>query len=296
MTILVTGGSGFIGHHLVKKLKNIGKEVLVLDINEPKQEVDFVKGSVLEKDVLNKIKNQYNITEIYHLASAIGVQYTDKEKLITLNVIIEGTKNLIQFFDDSINFFYFASSSEVYGSTNMATETDDPSPFSTYGVAKIAAEEYVKVICENRGIRYVITRFFNIYGSHQSSSFVVPKFIEKALANDDLKLNNGGIQKRCFTFVDDAIDALIKIFKSNTQGIFNIGNPDNHYSIKELAETILKLTNSKSKIQILPEISHDVLERIPNIAKIKIQLGWIPKVSLEMGLNKMLGSQVILKN
>lgn len=116
------------------------------------------------------------------------------------------------------------------------------------------------------------------------------------MKNKEITLNGGGLQKRSFIYIEDVTDVLVKFVNSKVKGIFNIGNPVNHISIKELAEIIVKLTESSSEIKVLPPIAHDVLDRVPNIEKVKLKFNWEPKVSLEEGLTNVIKSYVILKN
>jgi UDP-glucose 4-epimerase len=293
MAILITGGNGFIGKHLTKELISSGEKVIILDLKESNfsSDLKFISGNILDKNLLIDIKKKYPISKIYHLASAIGVDFTDKYKLNTLNIIIEGTKNILEIFGKDIDFFFYASSSEVYGSTEFATESDQLRPFSTYGIAKIAAEEYVKIMCSNYKLRYFIGRFFNVFGPEQSKNFVVSKFIDQALKNEDIFINGNGSQKRCFTYVEDVSKILAELRTSNESGIFNLGNPKNHYSIKELAFKIIEISNSRSKIYFSNAITHDVSERIPNIKKIIEKMNWEPKISLDKGIKKIIQSR-----
>lgn len=304
---LVTGGAGFIGSHLCKSLLENGYKVVCADnfatgskknINDLTKdpnfqliEVDISIRSSLEE--LSGLEFDY----IFHLASpASPVDYQNLPEE-TLLVNSEGTLNMLKLAKEKNAKFLLASTSEIYGDPlehpqkeSYRGNVNSYGPRSCYDEGKRFAETAVYIYVHKHNVDARIVRIFNTYGPNmqKDDGRVVSNFINWALEGRDLKIDGDGSQTRSFCFVSDLVDGLTKaMFEEGTSGeIFNLGNPD-EYKIKELAEKIVKMTNSNSKIIFSEKFRvDDPMQRCPDITKAKEVLNWQPKVDLDEGLQK----------
>lgn len=295
MKIFVTGGSGFIATPLVEHLLEKGYHVKILDLKEPKirhKNIEFANKSILD-NITNEIKG---CDAVFHFAALLGVENSDKRPLDTMKIDLEGSVNVFKSaMEANIKRMIFSSSSEVYGEPRELPIREDSAkgPVSTYGVSKLAAEMYAKAYNQEFGTDIRVVRFFNVYGPRQTINFVVPIFINLALQNNPIKIFGEGNQTRCFTYVEDVADAVLKVFEKGKAGeAYNIGN-NQPTTILELAQIVKELTGSQSQIikvgfgkeTRLKE--REIEYRIPDISKIKT-LGWGPKTSIREGIKKML--------
>lgn len=295
MKVFVTGGSGFIGLSLVKHLLDKGHYVKVLDLKEPDinhENLKFINESIMD-ELSEEIKG---CDLVIHLAAMLGVDNSDNRPLETMKINLEGSVNVFKSsIEAGVKHIIYASSSEVYGEPRELPIREDSikGPISTYGVSKLASEIYAKAFNHEFGSDIKIVRFFNVYGPNQSSNFVVPSFINNALENKPLKIFGNGTQTRCFTYVEDISEAVIKVVEKGKAGeAYNIGN--NHpTSILELASAIKEITKSNSEI-IKAGFGKDtrlkereIEYRIPDISKMKA-LGWEPKTMVREGIKKIL--------
>jgi len=295
MKILVTGGSGFIGTHVTKRLMEDGHQVRVFDISPPRNMcVEFVKGNI---NVLEHISNAVkNVDIVIHLAGVVGVGKTEKYPLTTLITNVQGTLNVLKScIDQKVEKIIFSSTSEVYGEPQVipVPETHPLVPQSPYAVSKVACEEFIKACGKEHGLDFLILRFFNVYGPGQSTDFVVPRFVSSALKNQTLFIHGDGNQIRAFCHVEDVAKAVSLAVSYEKNDIFNIGNDTEPITIRGLAEKIISLLGSKSDIQYLPFEAADrgrekeILRRIPDISKAKKLLGYSPTISLEKGIKSV---------
>lgn len=306
MRILVTGGSGFIGSHLCRKLISNGHEVFVYDnfstgkidnlstfINSPK--LHIIEGSILDLEKCKKAVSESDY--VFHLAASVGVFNIINKPIESLKINIMGTENMLESADLYNVPFFLASSSEVYGKniSDSLAESDDrivgsPSKMRwTYSEAKALDESLTQAYFIHHKLETRIVRFFNTVGPRQIGDYgmVIPRFIENALQNKPLQIYGDGAQKRCFLHIQDAIDALMKVaFSPKTIGTtLNIGN-DTEISILELAYKIISLTNSKSLIEFVPyKLAYglgfeEMQRRVPNIQLINELVEWNPKLDL----------------
>jgi len=296
MKVLVTGGSGFIGSHLVNKLVDSSYEVRVFDIKEPKNpQVEFIKGDISNlEDVRKAVKD---CESVFHLASAIGVEYTERHPVETLDTNINGIKNVLECcLHEDVKRLLFTSSSEVYGEpAKIQVLEDSPlQPKSCYGVSKVVCEEYIKAYSKSYGLNYTIVRYFNVYGPRQSTSFVIPKFVDLALKQQTITVYGSGRQIRAFCFIDDIIEGTLLAFKKATNDVFNIGNDKEPIEMRDLAKKIIQLTKSNSRLEFVSlnktdrSEKREINKRTPDITKSRKILGYEPKVTLDEGLMKMI--------
>lgn len=304
--ILVTGGAGFIGSHLCKSLLNDGYQVVCLDnlITGTKENIedllihpnfDFVEADVCQH--LENIEELKSIDYIFHLASpASPIDYQNFSEE-TLLVNSKGTLNILNLAKKIKAKVLIASTSEIYGDPleHPQKETywgnaNSFGPRSCYDESKRFAEAASYVFHRKYDLDIRIIRIFNTYGPNmqKDDGRVVSNFINWTIKNESIKIDGDGSQTRSFCYVSDLVDGIKKaIFTNKTKGeIFNLGNPD-EFTIKELAEIVIKLTNSKSEIVYSDKFRpDDPMQRCPDIIKAKKVLDWEPKVELIEGLRK----------
>ena len=291
MKIVVTGGAGFIGSHLVERLMSLNHEVVVIDDLSTSEmsnlesvfgnsKFRFVKGTILNKALIeSEIKNcEY----VFHLAASVGVFNIVNNPLSSLRTNIQGTENILEAADEFKTPVFLASSSEVYGknTADALGEDDDRilgSPLTlrwSYSEAKAIDESLAYAYFVEKQLETRIVRFFNTVGPRQLGAYgmVVPRFVKSALSNESITIYGDGNQTRCFAHVFDVIDAVLAIaFAKNTVGkVINIGN-NFEISINDLAKKIIDETGSKSEIVYVPYAEaygdgfEDMERRVPNI-------------------------------
>ncbi|MFH1822958.1 MAG: NAD-dependent epimerase/dehydratase family protein [Patescibacteria group bacterium] len=302
--ILVTGGLGFIGTHLVEMLSEGDCEIDIVD--------NLTNNSVIPEDISSdKIRKVYTCSveefnfdskkydEIYHLASPVGPAGVLNYAGIMGQMIINDALKIAKYSAENNAATVFISTSEVYGKDpgNEAQKEDIekivPAKITVrleYGVAKMLKEICVHNFALKYPFKYNLIRPFNIVGTGQSSKagFIVPRFVQQALDGRDITIFGDGTQRRTFTHVKDINEGIIKIMRSNISGeVFNVGNPANEVSVKEVAEIVKKLTNSNSKLvfvdpkKVYGEHYEEAWNKIPNISKIKSMVGWNPRYAFE---------------
>ena len=296
-TILVTGGSGFIGSHLCKRLLDMGHYVICLDNN-------FTGSMDNIKDLRNNLDFEFirhDITQpilleadqIYHLAcpaSPVAYQY-NAIKTIKTNVL--GTLNALGIAKRVKARILLTSTSEVYGDPQISPQVEEYhgnvnciGPRSCYDEGKRLAETLMMEYHNECNVDIRIARIFNTYGPNMNpqDGRVVSNFINQCLDKKDITIYGDGLQTRSFCYIDDMVTGLIKLMNTEeTPFPINLGNPQ-EITIKELAETIKKMTNSSSKIIYKDLPKDDPMKRKPNIDRAKKYLKWLPKISLEKGL------------
>ncbi len=305
--VLVTGGAGFIGSHLCKSLLSDGYEVMCFDnlITGSSKNIEylltnpnfkFVEADVCDDNSVNKF-NKSSINYIFHLASpASPIDYQNFSEE-TLLVNSKGTLNILNLAKEIKVKVLIASTSEIYGDPlehpqkeTYCGNVNTFGPRACYDESKRFAETATYVYLNKYDIDARIIRIFNTYGPQmqKDDGRVVSNFINWALKNEDIKIDGDGSQTRSFCYVSDLVDGIKKaMFTNKTKGeIFNLGNPD-EFAIKELAEIVIKLTNSKSKVVYSDKFRpDDPMQRCPDITKARKTLNWEPKVELKEGLQK----------
>ncbi len=301
MNILITGGAGFVPSSLADKLLEnpLNKVVLVdnfltgIKSNIPiHQNCSFFECDVNDFAQIKPIFDQHQFDYIYHYAAVVGVKRTLAHPLLVLEDI-QGFKNVLELSrSQNVKRVFFSSSSEVYGEPVHLPQNEETTPLNSrlpYAIVKNVGESYFKSYFQEYGLKYTIFRFFNTYGPKQSPDFVMSKFIQAALKNDDITVYGDGSQTRTFCFIDDNVEACLKTMEDErfANDIFNIGN-DKICTIKELAQTIINLTGSSSKIiHLSPLPEGDMTRRQPDITKMK-QILNRDLLSLEEGIKKTL--------
>jgi len=298
--ILVTGGAGFLGSHLCERLLNEGNEVICLD--------NYFTGQ--KQNVVHLLKNPYfemirhdvtmpffiEVDEIYNLACPASPIHYQYNPIKTIKTSVMGAVNMLGLAKRIKSKILQASTSEVYGDPFVHPQTEaywgNVNPIgirACYDEGKRCAEALFVNYHRQNNVRIKIQRIFNTYGPrmHPNDGRVVSNFIIQALRGEDITIYGDGSQTRSFCYVDDLIDAMIRLMNTpdTFTGPVNTGNP-NEFTIRELAEMVIKLTNSKSKIITQPLPEDDPMQRQPDISLAKKELGWEPKINLEEGLKK----------
>ena len=295
MLILVTGGAGFIGSHLTKRLRDDGHEVRVLDafVHGQPQAPDDISFDV--RDLHSVLAASQDCDFIVHLASIAGVGTVGLDPMKTMDVAFNGTKNvLMAAMSHGIPVINF-SSSEVYGKHAAMVTEDAPTPIPApthtrwgYGAAKLAAEHLCQAFHQAEGVDVCTFRIFNTYGPGQLGDGAVRNFMRQADAKELMHVRGDGASIRTWCHVDDTVGAVIAAMDVDssvrTGETFNIGNPHTPLTTRELAETVGYVVNGKR-----PEIAYtgaetDVRVRIPDVTKARNLLGWRPVIDLVAGL------------
>jgi UDP-glucuronate decarboxylase len=295
-TILVTGGAGFIGSHLCERLLSDGHEVIALDdlSTGSRTNVAQLMQNPRFRFVVHDVTTAFELQVdwIFHLACpASPVQYQKNPiKTVTTNVI--GTLNGLSLASRRGSRFLLASTSEVYGDPEVHPQTEtyrgnvNPiGPRACYDEGKRCAETLCFDHHREAGVEIRVARIFNTYGPRMAfdDGRVVSNFIVQALQDEDITIYGTGMQTRSFCHVDDLVQGLMMLMACDEVGPVNLGNPREH-TILELAELVVTMTHSKSRLVHMPLPSDDPKQRRPDIGKAKARLGFQPKVSLEEGL------------
>ena len=299
MKILVTGGTGFIGNHLCRRLLNEGNYIICLDnnftgnIENIKDLRDNKNFEFIRHDITLPILLE--VDQIYHLACPASPKSYQYNAIKTIKTNILGTINALGIAKRTKARILLTSTSEVYGDPTVSPQVEEywgnVNPIgirSCYDEGKRVAETLMMEYNRSHNTEIRIARIFNTYGPNmdKNDGRVVSNFLNQCLDNKDLTIYGEGKQTRSFCYVDDTVDGLIKLMNQNeTNGPINIGN-NYEMTIKELADKILKMIDTKSKIVYKPLPSDDPMQRQPDISKAKKYLKWEPKVNLDLGLIK----------
>lgn len=297
MRILVTGGTGFIGSHLCGELLKLGHYVICLDnlSSSSGKNIEIYKSNsdfeFVEHDIVNPIDIQ--VDQIYNLACPASPINYQKDPIKTTKTSVLGIINMLELAKKYNASILQASTSEVYGDPLVHPQKENywgnVNPVgirSCYDEGKRCAETLVSDYARIYGLDTKIIRIFNTYGPNmaQNDGRVVSNFIVQALKNDDVTIYGDGSQTRSFCYVSDLVTGIIKMMnKEGFSGPVNLGNPSER-TVKELADLIIKMTGSKSKIVYMPLPSDDPIKRRPDITSAKQNLDWEPVVDIEYGL------------
>lgn len=298
--ILVTGGAGFVGSHLCERLLNENHEVFCLDnfFTGQKQSILHLMGNPYFELIRHDVVNPYliEVDQIYNLACPASPMHYQYNPIKTIKTSVMGAINMLGLAKRIDAKILQASTSEVYGNPLVHPQPEsywgNVNPMgerSCYDEGKRAAETLFNDYNKQNNVKVKIVRIFNTYGPkmHPNDGRVVSNFIVQALKNQNITVYGEGKQTRSFQYVDDLVEGMIKMMASpdNFTGPLNLGNP-HEFTILELANKVIKLVGSKSKIIYEPLPSDDPMMRKPDISLAKKELDWFPKVSLDEGLLK----------
>jgi UDP-glucuronate decarboxylase len=296
--ILVTGGAGFIGSHLCERLLNEGNEVICLDNYFTGQKANV--AHLLSNPYFELIRHDVTmpffieVDEIFNLACPASPVHYQYNPIKTIKTSVMGAVNMLGLAKRIQAKILQASTSEVYGDPLEHPQTEEywghVNPIglrACYDEGKRCAEALFVNYHRQNNVRIKIMRIFNTYGPrmHPNDGRVVSNFIVQALKNEDITIYGDGSQTRSFQYVDDLVEGAIRLMNTpdTITGPINIGNPG-EFTILELAQKVIEMTGSKSKIVFQPLPSDDPMQRQPNIEKAKSILNWEPRIQLEEGL------------
>jgi len=317
MKVLVTGGAGFIGSHLVEQLLAEGHEVTILDnlstgrldnvrSFESNPKFHIVVGDILNETLVDKLVER--VDWVFHLAAAVGVQLIVKDPLRSMMTNIRGSEIVLENVYRYHKKVLITSTSEIYGkNTSDALKEDDDrilgSPLKTrwsYSTSKAVDEILAFIYWKEKKVPTVIVRLFNTVGPRQTGHYgmVIPRFVDQALKGQPITVYGTGDQSRCFMYVKDAVKGMISLMqRPEAEGqVFNLGNRS-EISMNKLAEKIIQMTQSTSKIIHIPydqayeEGFEDMQRRVPDISKAARVAGFNPEKSLDDILKMVIESQ-----
>ncbi len=297
LNVVVTGGAGFIGSHIVEYWNKNNADVHVLDNLKTGflknlsgiKGITFHKGSITDRNLVFEVLK--DVDYIHHLAAVISVPESIENPIECVEVNVVGLLNIL---DAAVKYkakkIIHSSSAAVYGENPDSPKTINmkPMPKSPYGITKLDGEFYLDNYNQNYGLGAISLRYFNVFGPRQDPNgqyaAAIPIFVQKAINNDKIIIYGDGEQTRDFVYVSDVVQANILAVKSEIEnGVFNVGN-EKSITIKDLAEFIIEHTNSKSEIIHEDERPGDIKHSLSSIEQTKEQLGYDPKLDLLEGL------------
>lgn len=301
--ILVTGGAGFLGSHLCQKLLELGHEVVCVDnfttgrLTNIEQLRGNARFKVIRHDVTVPLTAE--VDEIYNLACPASPPHYQLDPIHTMKTGVLGALNLLELAKTQGIKIFQASTSEVYGDPNIHPQRESywgnvnpVGPRACYDESKRCAETMFFDFHRQHGVEIKVARIFNTYGPRMrpDDGRVVSNFIVQALRGDDITIYGDGTQTRSFCFVDDLIDGFLRLMASppSFTGPVNLGNPG-EFTVRELAEQVIDLTGSRSRIVHLPLPVDDPRQRRPDISLAARELDWQPKIPLSEGLERTIG-------
>lgn len=314
MRILVTGGAGFIGSHLVDSLVADGHSITVLDnfstggranLDRAAKSIELVQGSILDPLLVDELVERADV--VYHLAAAVGVKLIIEKPLRTFITNIKGSENVLEAAHRWRRKVLIASTSEIYGKNSEGPfkEDDDRVLGSTkvfrwgYSTSKAVDEILAFAYHRERGVPVVVVRLFNTVGPRQTGAYgmVVPRLIGQALRGTPLAVYGDGQQSRCFCHVSDVVRALVSLMgEPVAEGdVFNVGSTE-EVTIIDLAERIIAQTGSSSRIDKIPYEEayergfEDMRRRVPDTSKINALIGWQPSKDLNQIIDEVADS------
>ena len=298
MRYIVTGGAGFIGSNIVKKLVARGDDVTVIDnLNTGKEEnlksvidkITFLKDSILNRELLEK--QSQNIDGIFHQAALASVQDSFSKPDEYHDVNVNGTENILKLAKKNDFRVVYASSSSVYGNPERIPikESDKKNPINPYAETKLKKEQ-LAIKYSEMGVKVIGLRYFNVFGKGQSKEYagVLKLFLERIRDKLPPKINGDGTQFRDFVYVEDVADANIMSMDSDiNHGFYNVGT-NTSITILDLAKTIIKSSGLDIQPIFGPTLKGDVQKTIANIDLIKEEIGWEPTILLEKWIEEII--------
>jgi UDP-glucose 4-epimerase len=306
--ILITGGAGFIAGALAAKLSENQDDTLVLVDNlvsgsmkkvpvSRHKNIHFIKCDVNDFKEISSVFFAWKFDYVFHYAALVGVQRTLANPVKVLEDI-EGIKNILNLSkNNGVKRIYYSSSSEVYGEPVQIPQNEHTTPLNSrlpYAIVKNLGEAFLRAYHKEYKLEYTVFRFFNTYGPLQSEDFVITRFLNSSLKNENITIYGDGSQTRTFCYINDNVDVCEKIFRQNLHinDVVNIGS-DVEVSILTLAEKIISLTGSKSNVVHLPPLAEgDMTRRKPDISKMNALL-IRPITTLEEGLKQIISHRRI---
>jgi len=303
MKVLVTGGAGFIGSHIVKELLREGHSIVVVDnmndyydlslkearLAEFEKDIVFYKLDITDKESLEKVFRDHHFDKVCHLAAQAGVRYSLENPFLYGTSNFDGTLNIFEFskrFD--VSQIVFASSSSVYGlSKQLPFREDDPvaSPISVYGASKRSCELLAHSYNHLFGVPITCLRFFSVYGPYGRPDLAFFKFTKAILNDEPIDVYNSGNMKRDFTYVDDIVEGfMLSLHKPMGFEIFNLGHGKT-VGLLDFVEVIEKKLDKKANMNMLPIQPGDLPETYADTTKARQLLGFEAKVSVEEGVS-----------
>ncbi len=301
MNYLITGGAGFIGSNIAKRLVRDGESVRVIDnfstgkrnnIDEIKDKIDLIEGDI--RDTGTVLKAVKDVDFIIHQAALPSVPRSIKDPITANDVNVTGTLNLLNAAKNlKIKRFVYASSSSVYGDTPILPKREDmpPNPQSPYAVTKLTGEYYCSVFYKVYGLPTVSLRYFNVFGPFQDPesqyAAVIPKFINAVLHHNSPVVYGDGEQSRDFTFIDNVVDANILSCRNDKSSgkVFNIAC-GNRYTLNRLLTEVSYLTGNKANPQFIEPRSGDIRHSQADISSARELIGYRPKIDFREGLKR----------
>jgi len=297
MKVLVTGGAGFIGSHLVDRLIQEGHEVVVVDNlltgkrRNLNKEARFYKQDV-QSSRLERVFSRERPLLVMHLAAQVDLRRSVEDPIFDAQVNVLGTLNVLQ---QAVKYgtrkvIFASSGGAIYGEQDIfpAPESHPIRPLSPYGISKLNGEQYLAYYQRVSGIQHVILRYSNVYGPRQDpegEAGVVAIFMGKMLAGEQPIINGNGRQTRDFVFVDDVVEANLDAMGKEVQGIYNVGTAE-ETSINDLFRLLVELTNAGCKELHGPAKKGEQARSVVDISRLRQELGWEPKVPLREGLKR----------
>jgi len=315
--VLITGGAGFIGSHLAEKLLAAGHQVTAIDdlstgsLNNIRSVLDnprfeFVYDNVRNAETMHILVEKCDV--VYHLAAAVGVQLIVDDPVHTIETNIHGSEVVLNIANKFRKKVLIASTSEVYGkSENVPFREDDDTVMGStkfsrwaYACSKAIDEFLGMAYFEQYGLPVVVARFFNTVGPRQTGRYgmVIPRFVERALKNEPLQVYGTGKQSRCFGYVGDVVDAAVALMACPDAAgrVYNVGSTE-EINIEGLAKKIIAMTGSKSEIQYISyeeaygKPVDDMMRRTPCLDRLEATIGFRPRTSLEVILEKVIADK-----
>jgi UDP-glucose 4-epimerase len=298
---LVTGGAGFIGSHIVKRLVRDGARVRVVDnlstgqikrLNGVLSSIEFIEGDLAEDSLANTVVD--GVDYVLHQAALPSVQRSVADPLVTNRANVTATVNLLEGCRNArVRRFVYAASSSAYGDTEVLPKNENlpPNPLSPYALQKFVGERYCKLYRDLYGLETVSLRYFNVFGPgqdpHSEYSAVIPKFITRLLANQPITIHGDGEQSRDFTFIDNVVEAnLLALEAPDAVGkMCNIGCGE-RTTLNRLVALLEELLRVKAQVSYGPAKAGDVRHSLADIERAKAILNYQPNITVEEGLRR----------